>query len=73
MQALERPGSRTKTSDQSRYSNATSKLNECFSLVDLVDDAVFRALAVCHLEGGEGRLLHGQDAVRDSSSNLEDP
>lgn len=54
-------------------SNATSKLNECFSLVDLVDDAVFRALAVCHLEGGEGRLLHGQDAVRDSSSNLEDP
>ena len=43
------------------------------ALVDLVDDAVFRALAVCHLEGGEGRLLHGQDAVRDSSSNLEDP
>ena len=41
--------------------------------MDLVDDAVFRALAVCHLEGGEGRLLYEQDAVRDSSSNLEDP
>lgn len=42
-------------------------------LVDLVDDAVFRALAIGHLEGGEGRLLHEPDAVRDSSSNLADP